>query len=61
MNWKMRTMTGLVVFLTCGSAFAQEEPPSWEWTDEQIKAAVNKVRAGRDLTPEIWPDRGRVA
>jgi peptidoglycan/xylan/chitin deacetylase (PgdA/CDA1 family) len=39
----------------------QEEPPSWEWTDAQIEAAVNKVRAGRDLTPEIWPNRGRVA
>lgn len=33
----------------------EEEPPSWEWTDEQIEAAVNKVRAGRDLNPASWP------
>ena len=42
-------------------ALAQDEPPSWEWSDEQILEAVNKVRAGRDLTPDTWPDGGRVA
>ena len=40
---------------------AQDERPSWEWTDEQIEAAVNKVRAGRDLTPNNWPGGARVA
>jgi len=40
---------------------AQEETPSWEWTDEQIEAAVNKVRAGRDLTPTNWPGGAKVA
>jgi len=42
-------------------AFAQDDAPSWEWTDEQIEAAVNKVRAGRDLNPESWPGGARVA
>jgi len=42
-------------------AFAQGDTPSWEWTDEQIEAAVNKVRAGRDLNPESWPGGARVA
>lgn len=42
-------------------AFAQDDTPSWEWTDEQIEAAVNKVRAGRDLNPESWPGGARVA
>jgi len=53
----------LATSLTFATAWSQvpEELPSWEWTDEQIEVAVNKVRAGRDLTPEIWPDRGRVA
>ena len=40
---------------------AQDEPPSWEWSDEQIEAAVNKVRAGRDLNPDTWPAGARVA
>jgi len=40
---------------------AQEEQPSWEWTDEEIEVAVNKVRAGRSLSPDSWPDSARVA
>ena len=61
-----RTETALFVFITLllslpVPAFAQEDVPSWEWTDEQIEAAVNKVRAGRDLNPDTWPDGGRVA
>ena len=40
---------------------AQDETPSWEWTDEQIEAAVNKVRAGRSLNPGSWPGGARVA
>lgn len=40
---------------------AEEKIPAWEWTDEQIETAVNKVRAGRDLTPTSWPNAARVA
>ncbi len=42
-------------------SLAQESQPSREWTDEQIAAAVNKVRAGRDLTPASWPGGAKVA
>jgi peptidoglycan/xylan/chitin deacetylase (PgdA/CDA1 family) len=42
-------------------SLAQESQPSREWTDEQIEAAVNKVRAGRDLTPASWPGGAKVA
>jgi peptidoglycan/xylan/chitin deacetylase (PgdA/CDA1 family) len=42
-------------------ALTQEEIPSWEWSEEQINAAVNKVRAGRDLNPDNWPGGARVA
>lgn len=31
------------------------------WTDAQVFAAVNKVRAGRDLNPATWPGGARVA
>jgi hypothetical protein len=40
---------------------AQDEDPPWEWSEERIADAVNKVRAGRDLTPESWPGGARVA
>ena len=42
-------------------AQAQEADPPWEWTEERIESAVNKVRAGRDLNPESWPGGARVA
>ncbi|HSG49550.1 MAG TPA: polysaccharide deacetylase [Longimicrobiales bacterium] len=38
-----------------------EETPPWEWTDTEVLAAVNQVRAGRDLNPDAWPDGNRVA
>ncbi len=42
-------------------ALAQDEDPPWEWSEERIEKAVNKVRAGRDLTPDNWPGGARVA
>jgi len=32
---------------------AQQPPPVWKWDYTQIAATVNKVRAGRDLTPGV--------
>ena len=40
---------------------AQDEDPSWAWSEQRIADAVNKVRAGRDLTPDHWPGGARVA
>jgi peptidoglycan/xylan/chitin deacetylase (PgdA/CDA1 family) len=40
---------------------AQDAPPVWKWRLKQIEATVNKVRAGRDLTPKSWPGGARVA
>lgn len=40
---------------------AQDEVPPWHWSDAEIERVVNKVRAGRDLSPDIWPANGRVA
>lgn len=37
------------------------DTPPWDWTDEQVMAAVNQVRAGRSLTPASWPGGARVA
>ena len=35
--------------------------PPWDWTENEVRSAVNQVRAGRDLTPESWPGGARVA
>jgi len=40
---------------------AESAPPPWEWSDSTVFAAVNQVRAGRDLTPASWPGGARVA
>ena len=51
----------LVFVVSANPVFAQDEDPSWEWSEERIENAVNKVRAGRNLNPDSWPDGGRVA
>lgn len=53
------TLTGLL--LIGGLAIAQEPVPPWQWSDERINLEVGKVRAGRDLNPDVWPDNGKVA
>ena len=51
--------------VTVGSAmpgsYAQTSAEPWNWTDDEIAQAVNKVRAGRDLNPASWPGDARVA
>ena len=51
----------LVFGLLVQPALAQDQDPPWEWSEERIENAVNKVRAGRDLTPDNWPGGARVA
>lgn len=43
-----------------GLAQVPDDPP-WEWSEEKIMSEVNRVRAGRDLNPQRWPDGARVA
>ncbi len=43
------------------AAGAQPPPPVWKWDYGRIAATVNRVRAGRDLTPKSWPGGNRVA
>jgi peptidoglycan/xylan/chitin deacetylase (PgdA/CDA1 family) len=51
----------LMIFsVSCAQTPAQEEKP-WEWSLEQVQSEVNRVRAGKDLTPDSWPDGARVA
>lgn len=43
------------------SVLAQDGVPSWQWPEAQWREAVDRVRAGRRLLPESWPDGNRVA
>ncbi len=38
-----------------------QDDPSWMWPETRWRGAVERVRAGQELVPEIWPDSGRVA
>ncbi|HXV64718.1 MAG TPA: polysaccharide deacetylase [Vicinamibacteria bacterium] len=58
-------LTGLVVLACCAPpppdpGVAGPEP-GWLWTTEKIDETVNRVRAGRSLQPETWPQGARVA
>jgi peptidoglycan/xylan/chitin deacetylase (PgdA/CDA1 family) len=39
---------------------ASADPP-WQWTEQEVREAVNHIRAGRDLNPDSWPGGARVA
>jgi peptidoglycan/xylan/chitin deacetylase (PgdA/CDA1 family) len=61
----------LVAMCSCApagdsSAFTDEagSPPEvapWDLPAEAVRAGVERVRAGRDLTPDAWPGGARVA
>lgn len=38
-----------------------EEKPPWQWTEEEWRAPIEAVRAGRRLAPPSWPGGARVA
>lgn len=57
---------GLILLTSLGFClvFGQQESPQqkpWEWSLEKVKSLVGKVRAGKDLTPETWPQGAKVA
>jgi peptidoglycan-N-acetylglucosamine deacetylase len=58
---KSRVIAVLSGLLWVVPSVAQTRPPAWEWDLPQIRAAVEKIRAGRDLTPKQWPHGARVA
>lgn len=40
---------------------AQPQQPGTQWTEDQLRQAVELARAGRKLTPKSWPGGARVA
>lgn len=61
MNNVWAVIITVTLLLIASASSAQDEVPAWEWSDEQIEEAVNRVRAGRDLTPATWPGNAKVA
>ncbi|MGA2982244.1 MAG: polysaccharide deacetylase [Terriglobia bacterium] len=57
----MRIAAVLGVLFWVVPLLAQTQTPVWEWDFPRIQALVEKVRAGRDLTPQKWPLGARVA
>ncbi len=62
---KALIITGfLAVFsalLVAAQTEKKQEEQAWQWSMEKVKSAVNKVRAGKDLTPKTWPEGAKVA
>ncbi|EED30721.1 polysaccharide deacetylase [gamma proteobacterium NOR5-3] len=60
-------LSAWLVTLGATSAFAEsgttpEDPRApWNWSEDTVLSAVNQVRAGRDLNPDSWPGKARVA
>lgn len=48
-------------FLCTRMIFGQEAQKPWLLSLDEIKSVVNKVRAGKDLTPATWPEGAKVA
>ncbi len=64
MDRYFRSMLGLTAILllltTCTTEQTEDYKP-WEWEMSKIESHVDRVRAGKDLTPPQWPGEARVA
>jgi len=62
---RLLTVFSLCLFVSIVTAHDHSletvKPELWQLSPEEIKAKVNKVRAGKDLTPESWPGGNKVA
>jgi peptidoglycan/xylan/chitin deacetylase (PgdA/CDA1 family) len=47
-------------WLIFGRTQKQEEKP-WDWDLKKVRSMVEQVRAGKDLTPQSWPEGAKVA
>jgi peptidoglycan/xylan/chitin deacetylase (PgdA/CDA1 family) len=49
----------LCLLFCCAKAPSQKDKP-WNWSLEKVRSEVDRVRAGKDLTPAVWPGEARV-
>ena len=59
----MRTTSAALITLLASAAWAQAPTPPqpWKLSEGEVRSIVDRVRAGRDLTPKAWPGGARVA
>jgi len=57
----MGILAACSMFWVAGQNNSKQEEQAWQWSLEKVKSAVNKARAGKDLTPKSWPDGAKVA
>jgi peptidoglycan/xylan/chitin deacetylase (PgdA/CDA1 family) len=43
------------------SGWSEDGLPAYDWSEQEIREAVNTARAGRSLQPMVWPEGGKVA
>jgi peptidoglycan/xylan/chitin deacetylase (PgdA/CDA1 family) len=51
----------IAVAAACFGLAAQQQQPGTQWSDDQLRQAVELARVGRKLTPKSWPNGARVA
>jgi peptidoglycan/xylan/chitin deacetylase (PgdA/CDA1 family) len=54
-------LLAVLAVLLLGAGTGQQQEPPWKWPESRVFEVVNRVRAGRDLTPKRWPNNARVA
>lgn len=60
-------LTAAFIGLALAGVSVQEPAPSGDpqpgrhWSEQQLRTALNRVAAGRTLTPSVWPNGARVA
>jgi peptidoglycan/xylan/chitin deacetylase (PgdA/CDA1 family) len=61
----MQRIASLAVALSLGPLAAAQQPSPtpapWTLSESQVRGIVDRVRAGRDLSPKSWPGGARVA
>src|SRR5258708_28076837 len=55
------TLACCAALLQTAAAQSMPQQPGTTWTEEQLRKAVAPARAGRKLTPAMWPNNSRVA
>jgi len=61
-NWGQGVLLVLMILGLLSPIYSQEKGKKpWYWSVQEVKQVVERVRAGRDLTPSVWPRGARVA
>src|SRR5262245_12967233 len=57
----MRMIARVVLGAALCLGLAAQQQPGTQWSEDQLRQAVELARVGRKLTPKSWPNGARVA